>query len=97
MVSSGDIESKVDWNKDIFFGRFDFWHQNGVRKVSGQTRDGEVDGEWKTFTHAVCWHQGLSAKWGLQFRRRCGLPTAGNVNVPIWKMAMDGIVNMMKI
>ena len=51
----------------------------------------------KTFTHAVCWHQGLSAKWGYQFRRRCGLRRLGNVSVPIWKMAMDGIVNMMKI
>jgi hypothetical protein len=38
--------SEIHWTEDRMHGPFNIWHPNGKIKVTGQTKDGEVDGEW---------------------------------------------------
>jgi antitoxin component YwqK of YwqJK toxin-antitoxin module len=41
--------SEIYWTEDRMNGSFLGWHENGRVKVTGQTNDGEVDGEWSCF------------------------------------------------
>lgn len=41
--------SEIYWTEDRMQGSFLGWHTNGKIKVTGQTKDGEVDGEWSCF------------------------------------------------
>ena len=47
--SKGDRKSQIHWKDDFMSGPFLVWHRSGRIKVVGQTRDGEVDGEWKEY------------------------------------------------
>jgi len=38
--------SEIKWSEDRMEGCFLRWHQDGLPAVCGQTKDGEVDGEW---------------------------------------------------
>ena len=42
-------ESEIHWVNDLMVGSFEGWHPNGSIQVRGQTKDGEVNGEWKQF------------------------------------------------
>ena len=41
--------SEIYWTEDRMHGSFLAWHTNGRIKVTGQTTDGEVDGEWTEY------------------------------------------------
>lgn len=42
-------ESEIHWVNDLMHGPFVVWYKNGNLRVRGQTKDGEVDGEWTQF------------------------------------------------
>lgn len=46
---NGTKISEIYWTEDRMEGNFSLWHSNGLIKVLGQTRDGEVDGQWTEF------------------------------------------------
>jgi len=37
------------WTESRLNGPFLAWHENGVKKTIGQTKDGEMDGRWQEF------------------------------------------------
>ena len=46
---NGTKISEVYWTEDRVHGSFLGWHSNGKIKVIGQTKDGEVDGNWSCY------------------------------------------------
>jgi len=44
--NQGTKRALQEWKEDRLEGIFQGWHAGGGLKVSGQTKDGEVDGEW---------------------------------------------------
>ena len=42
-------KSKIQWNLDSLSGTYQLWHSNKTIHVTGQTLDGEMDGEWKEY------------------------------------------------
>ena len=46
---NGVQKSKIQWNLDSLSGTYQLWHSNKTIHVTGQTLDGEMDGEWKEY------------------------------------------------
>lgn len=42
-------KSNISWNQDRLSGKYLIWYQNEKPQVTGQTLDGEMDGEWKEY------------------------------------------------
>ena len=47
--ANGVKESEIHWENDQMHGAFEVWHINETVNTVGQTKDGEVDGEWKRY------------------------------------------------
>ncbi|MDA8774715.1 hypothetical protein N9N13_03225 [Opitutales bacterium] len=46
---NGQKAGEVEWHNDRLSGTYDLWHENSNLHVSGQTMDGEMNGEWKEY------------------------------------------------
>jgi antitoxin component YwqK of YwqJK toxin-antitoxin module len=46
---NGKIHNKSGWHYDYYQGIYETWYPNGKQRVSGQTFDGEMNGEWNQY------------------------------------------------
>ena len=46
---NGKIHNKSGWHYDYYQGVYETWYPNGKQRVSGQTFDGEMNGEWNQY------------------------------------------------
>ena len=46
---NGKIHNKSGWHYDYYQGVYETWYPNGQQRVSGQTFDGEMNGEWNQY------------------------------------------------